>query len=354
MRVAVTTTQLPFMRGGAELHAESLVRELRNAGHESELVTMPFRFQPAEEVLRSMDAWSAEDLARLDCGDVDAVICLKFPTYYLTHPKRIVWLLHQHRAVYDLWQTEFDGGVSQTPVGRALREEIVRRDTMALRTARALFTNSATVSRRLERFNGVASVPLYHPPAGWESFYGADALPYIFYPSRLQPLKRQELLIRAMARVRAPVCAIIAGEGALHSHLEHLIERLDLQARVRLVGRISDSEMRAWYAHALGVFFGPRDEDYGYVTLEAMLSSKPVITCTDSGGPLEFVVSGETGFLVDPTPEAIADAIERLHADHSRAADMGHAARRRYDAMMPSWDVVIRTLLQAAAPAHPV
>ena len=40
---------------------------------------------------------------------------------------------------------------------------------------------------------------------------------------------------------------------------------------------------------ALGVIFPPLDEDYGYVTLEAMLAAKPVITCTDSGGPLEFV-----------------------------------------------------------------
>ena len=59
---------------------------------------------------------------------------------------------------------------------------------------------------------------------------------------------------------------------------------------------------------ALAVLVPPLDEDYGYVTLEAMLSARAVITCTDSGGPLEFIEHGATGLVCEPDPAALADA----------------------------------------------
>ena len=69
----------------------------------------------------------------------------------------------------------------------------------------------------------------------------------------------------------------------------------------------------------------PFDEDFGYVTLEAFLSRKPVITATDSGGPLEFVDDGVNGSIIAPQPESLADAINRYAADRRRAA---HTAMR--------------------------
>ena len=93
------------------------------------------------------------------------------------------------------------------------------------------------------------------------------------------------------------------------------------------------------------MFFGPFDEDYGYVTLEAMLSAKPVITCSDSGGPLEFVVPGETGHVVPPEPEAIAQAIEDLAADAALAADMGRNGRAHYESLDINWQNVVQKLL---------
>ena len=76
------------------------------------------------------------------------------------------------------------------------------------------------------------------------------------------------------------------------------------------VGPVSEEEKRRQYAHSRAVLFPPEDEDYGYVTLEAMLAAKPVLTCDDSGGPLEFVRDGETGRIVEPTPQALADAMK--------------------------------------------
>jgi glycosyltransferase involved in cell wall biosynthesis len=93
------------------------------------------------------------------------------------------------------------------------------------------------------------------------------------------------------------------------------------------------------------VFFGPQDEDYGYITLEAMLSSKPVITCTDSGGPLEFVKDEETGFVVEPDPVRIAEKIDWLYTQKKKAREMGQAGRQAYQKKNINWNSVVDTLL---------
>jgi len=347
VRVAIATVQVPFVQGGAEAQADGLRRALVRAGHRAELVTMPFRFAPEDAVRRGMRIWSEEDFERFSAVSPDRVICLKFPTWYLSHREKVVWLMHQHRAAYDLYGTPHDGGLSATREGERLRDEIVERDRKALSGARALFTESHRVSERLKRYNGLQGEPLYHPPALEDRLYCAEPEPYIFYPSRLEDLKRQRLLIEAMAYVRSPVVALLAGEGGAHASLQRRIDELGLSRRVKLMGFVTEEELLAGYAHALGVFYGPLDEDYGYGALESALASKPLITCSDSGGPLEFLRAGETAHVVEPTPETVAAAIDALHADRARAIEMGRAARSHYQAMAISWDHVVETLLGA-------
>ena len=89
--------------------------------------------------------------------------------------------------------------------------------------------------------------------------------------------------------------------------------------------------------------FPPFDEDYGYVTLEAFLARKPVVTTVDAGGPLEFVEDGVTGFVVDPTPEAIGGAIARLASDAALAQSLGDAGYERARAI--TWDGVVDRLM---------
>jgi glycosyltransferase involved in cell wall biosynthesis len=345
MRIAVTSVQVPFIRGGAEIMADQLIAALRNHGHSVELISMPFRFNPISAVRKSMDAWESENFNHYDCGPVDRVICLKFPTYYLQHPEKTIWLMHQHRSVYELFDTPY-GESKCNPEASEFRSDVIVRDTKAFRDARRVFTISSRVSERMRLYNGVSSTPIYQPPANADRFYCNQQLDYVFFPSRLESLKRQELLIRAMARCRAPVAAIIAGTGGAQMELEQLISELNINNRVRLLGRIDDEEMRAWYANALGVFFGPYDEDYGFITLEAMLSSKPVITCADSGGPLEFVIDGETGCVASPDPDGVADAIEFLYADKQRAKHLGIVGRERYRELDISWNRVVESLIE--------
>jgi len=340
LKVAIATVQVPFIRGGAELLAEGLLDACRAAGHEAEIVSMPFRFTPDHEVARAIAAWEKEDFTRLNGHSPDVVIGLKFPAYYLQHPNQRLWLLHQHRIAYDLWRD--DSSLSAT-----LRDEIQQRDTEHLARISRRFTIAENVCARLRRFNGLESQALYPPPLHPERFYQAEALPYIFFPSRLEKLKRQALLIEAMAQVRTPVAALIAGAGGEMPHYAELIERHGLNDRVRLLGAITEQELQSLYAHSLGVFYGPYDEDYGYVTLEAMLSAKPVITCTDSGGPLEFVTDQETGLIVDPDPAAIAQAIESLASRPRAAAALGVAGFEKFQSLRMNWDWVLEQLLRS-------
>jgi len=342
MRVVIADVQVPFISGGGEALARGLLNTCRQAGHEAELVTMPFRFSPDGEVVRTISSWEAENFDNLNGYAPEIVVCLRFPSYCLSHHRKVVWLLHQHRAFYDLWNA---AAPENTPEREAARQYIIQKDAAHLAGAERVYTISRNVTNRLKRFNGLASTPLYHPPPMAGKLYSAQPEAYIFAPSRLESLKRQWLLIQAMQHVRAPVAVLIGGTGGQQREYAQLIEQLGLGDKIRLVGKLSEEELAAYYACSLGVFFGPFDEDYGYITLEAMLASKPVITCTDSGGPLEFVTDHETGLVAEPAPEAVAAAIEFLYANRRRAVEFGAAGYARYQSFHLSWDNVVDQLI---------
>lgn len=344
MRVAIATTQVPFLTGGAEALAAGLEAAIAGRGHSVQIVTLPFRFFPPAEVERSMGAWESEDFAQLNMYEPDRVICLKFPAYGLKHPAKALWLCHQHRAAYEF----FDAGKA-TPDEHALKAAIAAFDARHLPATQSRCTISARVSERLKQFNGIDSRPVYHPPPMAGAHFTAAAQPYIFFPSRIEHAKRQDLVVRAMKEFQEPGFVVFAGEGGQIGAMKELAHDLGVESRVRFLGRVTRDEMLALYANATAVCFTPLDEDYGYVTLEAMLSSKPVITCTDSGGPLEFVVHGETGHVVAPDPVEIARAMAAVLAAPSRAASMGRAGRARYAQLVPGWDRVVDTLLPEAA-----
>ncbi len=340
MRVAIASVQVPYLTGGAEALAEGLKAAIAARGHPVEIVTLPFRFFPPDQVERAMATWEGEDFGALNLYEPDRVVCLKFPAYGLRHSSKSLWLCHQHRSAYEL----FDAARA-SEAERALCAQVAAFDARHLPACAPRCTISKRVSERLREACGIESRAVYHPPPMATRHYGAKAEPYVFFPSRIEQAKRQELVVRAIAQSRSAMCAVFAGEGGQLGAVRALASKLGVQDRVRFLGRVGADEMRALYAHATGVCFTPFDEDYGYVTLEAMLSSKPVITCSDSGGPLEFVVDGETGRVVAPQPEAIAAAIDGFAAEPAAAARMGRAGRARYDRLVPGWDAVVDILL---------
>lgn len=340
MNILIPALQAPFVRGGADLMTAGLKHALAASGHHAEIVFFPFNFSSVDHIAQLMDYCTGQNFETVNGYSVDKLLVLQFPVYYVNHPDKTLWLMHQHRPAYDLYDP-----VCAPKALSLLREKIVEQDTRELKNSGPVFTMCRNISRRLQRFNRIPSTPLYHPPAHEERFYCDAAYDLIFFPSRLETLKRQDLFIRAMAHTRSPVTAVIAGEGGGRPHLQALVRQLHLTRKVCLAGHITEQEKYTLYARSLGVFFGPRDEDYGYITLEAMLSSKPVITCSDSGGPLEFVKDGETGFVVEPDPVRIAEKIDWLYTSKKKAREMGQAGRQAYQEKHINWNSVVDTLL---------
>lgn len=345
MNIVITTTRVPFLRGGAELLAEGLRDACCAAGHRAEIFSLPFNFDSVDLMQESIRSWSRLDMQRYCAAHVDRVIHLKFPCYYADTHQACLWLLHQHRAYYDLWDSPFGPNSRTKQEAANIREMVVEQDSRALERIENRFTISRRVSDRLKSFNNLNSTPLYHPPHGADRFYCNESLSYIFCISRLEHHKRQMLLVDAMAYVKSPIVAIIAGEGGYLDALKERITQLGLEGRVRLIGAVTQEELQAYYANCRAVFFSPFDEDYGYVTLEAMLSHKPVITCTDAGGPLEFVRHNQTGLVTEPEPEKIAQTIDLYASDLEIAHKHGVNGRDAYSDTIPSWQTVVETLL---------
>jgi glycosyltransferase involved in cell wall biosynthesis len=339
--VLVCEAQVPFVHGGAEVHVRELVRELHARGYEAELVSVPFKWYPKEEILPHAAAWRLLDLSESNGRPVDLVIASKFPTYFVRHPRKVAWLIHQYRAAYELCGTPYSD-FAHTELDVGLRDTLIRLDTEMLGECRAVFTNAKNTASRLAKFNGLAAEPLYHPSRLSSRLKPGPYGDYVLSVGRLESVKRVDLAVRALAHV-PEVRLIVAGDGTQRASVERAAVEAGVSDRVSFLGTVGDEALIDLYAGALGVVYPPYDEDFGYVTLESFLARKPVITCTDSGGPNEFVVDGVNGWVCEPRPEAVADAVARLAADRRRTASMGDAGHDV--ARTITWDGVIEKLV---------
>ncbi|HVF43955.1 MAG TPA: glycosyltransferase family 4 protein [Pyrinomonadaceae bacterium] len=345
--VLICTAQVPFTTGGAESHVEGLRLALAEAGYNAEVAALPFKWYPPSEIMRGTLAWRMLDVTESNGKPIDLVVGMRFPAYTVAHPRKVLWVIHQHRSAYNLWGTPFDD-LSTHPDGARVRDFVRHCDARFIPEARKVFANSRTVAERLMRYNRVESEPLYHPPPRAERLRPGAQGDYVFYPSRVEPQKRQELLIEAMHFVESGARAILAGSVPERRRYESLIKQYGVGDRVELRGFVSEGEMIDLYSNALGVCYLPFDEDYGYVTLEAMLSSKPVIVPRDGGGAAELVENDAEGFVTDPDPRAVADCIDRLYKDRQRARRMGERAREKLLSMNLSWQNVVEKIISAA------
>ncbi|HWU81388.1 MAG TPA: glycosyl transferase family 1, partial [Caulobacter sp.] len=158
MKVLVVNNAAPFQRGGAEELADHLVRRLNaTPGVQSELVRVPFTWEPAERLIEEMLISKGMRLY-----NVDRVIGLKFPAYLIPHHDKALWLLHQFRQAYDLSEAgqshlDFD------ETGRTVKAAIRAADNDCFAQCRKIFCNSPVTQNRLMKFNGVPSEVLYPP-----------------------------------------------------------------------------------------------------------------------------------------------------------------------------------------------
>lgn len=341
MDVLVCATQVPFMRGGLELMVENLVTAFGDAGHKAEAVLVPAAWDK-DRLLDAALAWRMIPL------DADLVVPVNFPAYFARHPRKVLWLAHQHRAAYDaLGQPWSDFGLDDASL--EAHRQLVDWDTRALAEAQTRFTISQVVADRLERYCGLSASALYQPPPLADRLHprpaGTKGI-HVLCATRLEANKRPGLFVDAVASMRTEMPGVLAGRGSLGDDLAASVERLGLGDRLELPGFVPDEDLVELIRSAVAVVYAPYDEDYGFVTLQAFLAGVPVVTTDDSGGVLEWVEHEVTGLVTDGTPAAMGAALDRLVDDPELAARLGEAGRRRVASL--GWDHVVSTLLGGA------
>jgi len=344
VKVLVVNNMAPFVWGGAEELAVNLQKNLIAAGHQSEVLRIPFQWEPATRIPSQMLMVRA-----LELWNVDRVIALKFPAYLIRHPHKTLWLLHQYRQAYDL----FDAGQTNLPadqMGSDLRHLIHQADNECFRESRRVFTNSEVTRGRLRKYNGFDAEVLLPPLNDPELFPGGPAKGYIFAGGRINGMKRQHLLLEALAQTPSSIRLLIAGPPDTPADGQKLVDltaRLGLGDRVQLDLRFLPRRVYADYLNgSFAVAYLPFDEDsLGYVAMEAATAGKALITTDDSGGVLGLVKHRQTGWVAEPQPTSLADVMAAVYADSAITHKLGTAARDLWLAMGITWPQTIERLL---------
>ena len=342
-RIAVVTSAPPLCEGGHIVHARVLALAFKDAGHDAGVVTTP-----SNRLGRQATAYLANwctDVGETGSGvRIDQVITIRFPSYAVRHPNQVSWLNHTMREYYDLWP-QFSANLSpRGQLKESLRRSMIHAADSYFLThhVRKLFAVSATVRDRLRRWNGVDAEVL-HPPAPPRPYRCDGYGDFLFFVSRLEPLKRADIVIRALAEPPARgVRLVVGGDGPERERLEALARELKVDSRVTFLGYVDDAALVDHLGRCRAVVFTPRDEDYGFVTAEAFESGKAVITCRDSGGPTELVTA-ETGFVVDAAPAALAEACATISADAPTAERLGQQAKRHVASL--TWAAAVDRLV---------
>ena len=388
MKITVVHPEpVPPNWGGAERATEGLVRHLSDhTPHDAELVRLPVPESTLHEVIDGYRRFS-----QLDLSGSDAVISCKYPAWIAPHEHHRLLMFHPLRGLYDtyrafrlpyevdrgepvidrlveltdaepdrdrlggLWEA-YDDAVARLGAdhpafslpGPLARRLVHHLDLVALvpdSIERHLTLSSTVASRPGYLPHGV--MPLVaHLPSDLPTVERHDPIHFVT-ASRLDGPKRLDLLIAAFRRTTVEVPLVIAGSGPQETMLADMAEG---DERIRFAGFVTDDELAELYSRAIAVPFVPLDEDLGLITLEAMAAGAPVITCTDSGGPTELVANGSTGWVVPPTVDALAGAIEEAVADPDRTTELGARGQRR--GRLVTWDRVTRRLLDGLeAPA---
>jgi glycosyltransferase involved in cell wall biosynthesis len=175
-----------------------------------------------------------------------------------------------------------------------------------------------------------------------------SAVPLVVAVGRLVPVKRFDLLIEALVKVREHVPdlrAVIVGEGYERDALEALRRRHGAEGWLSLPGRATDEELVDWYRQAWVVASTSQREGWGMTLTEAGACATPAVA-TDIAGHRDAVLDGRTGLLADGV-EGVAAALCAVLTDPALRARLGRGALER--SRWFTWQATARTTLEALA-----
>lgn len=338
LKIAVVTPKaLHGEPGGAENFYAGLISALNRAGHIAHQIEVLVDESTFEGILeaycRCFD---------LDLDDYDVVISTKSPTYMVRHRNHISYLVHTMRAFYDMFESEFAHN-KELQKKRKIIHAFDKYGLSPLRVKKHFVIGKPVFERLIAVDPFWEGIPfeILHPPPKIKTFLPPKKGEFMFYPSRIHKWKRQDLVIKAMEHVTTAVRLVICGTGEFVKECRSLTKN---DERIEFLGPVDDDTLLALYSRSIAVPFVPIEEDYGYITIEAFLSRKPVITCTDSGEPAQIVRDGVSGFVVAADPRIIAEKMDYLFRNPDEAARMGENGYQTIQHI--SWEGVVTKLLE--------
>lgn len=342
MKIALCSSYVPFNLGGYRNIVDWLTVMLREGGHQVESIYLP-EVDDQNTLFQQMGAFRL-----LDLEAADRIICFRPQSHLIPHPHKILWFIHHLRVYYDLWDSAYRTFPDNAKT-RGFKEALLAADNAALKEAKAIFTNSQVVSSRLKKYNHQDSEVLYPPLFRAGRFHCDTFGDEIVCICRQEHHKRQHLLVDAMRYTKTPVklrLSGVCGNPDYAHYLSSLIQEPELEGRVIWDNRwISEKEKIELLANCLAAAYLPVDEDsYGYPSLEASHSCKPILGTDDSGGVLELVENGLNGYITEPRAQALAEAMDHFYLDKAKTECMGKNAMERVSALKINWPHVLKRL----------
>ena len=374
MKVALAApSPIGFVIGGAEKLFMGMLTNLnRLSTHDIELIKIPVKDQEFWSLIEGYKRFS-----ELNLDHFDMVITTKYPAWMIRHHNHKIYMQHTCRGVYDLYhlakksedwksivkkddrlnklgrllslnadRSILEAFFAELECLRAIERSLPRktfefagpltRKIIHFLDSIAFMPDSASNSRGIKSYTAisknVAQRPDYFPkgvavdiinhPTDLEDLT-TKSHDFIFTASRLESLKRIDLLIRAFKKVKTGMRFLIAGTGGQQDQLKALAKK---DGRIEFLGFVTDEQLVDYYSRALFVPFIPFDEDYGLITIEAMKSKKAVLTTSDSGGVNEFVKNDYNGIIADPDETSLCQAMQYLVDRKQETVKMGENA----------------------------
>ena len=386
MKIAIVApSPVPFTIGGAEKLWWGMQNFINNNTiHHCELIKISVKENNFWDLIDSYYKFY-----NLDVSHFDLIVTTKYPAWMVKHKNHILYLQHHLRGLFDTYPfCNNPEDIPETlkkglliPILDIISKENPKEDTIKklfdllfilknekknyesslfkfpgpfIRKIIHFFDNYALSKDNIQRYYCISQnvryrkdyfpcnaevSPIYHPSL--RNNFVCKQYQYLLTVSRLDGPKRIDVLINAMKYVPYDIKFKIAGTGPEEKNLKKLAAH---DKRIEFLGYVTENDLIDLYANALVILYIPYDEDYGLITIEAMMSKKPVITAKDSGGSLEFVQNSNTGFVVDPDSEMIAEKINFFVTNLKEAEKMGNSAYLK--TVDIRWDNLINTLLQ--------
>ncbi len=277
------------------------------------------------------------------------------PSEWIRHKnKRVLWYCHTPpREVYDLYSVRMKN--------RSRKEKVLYATMVGaykliangiVKNIEEIATNSSNTGQRIMKYYS-RDATVINPGIDASRFTNSGDGKFFLYPSRIVINKRQDYVIDAfkafVKKTKSKHRLVLAGTVSRDPEHAEYVERLMKQAsgyRIEIRQNPNDRQITELYSRCSAVLFAAINEDFGLVPLEGMASSKPVISVNE-GGPVETIIDGKTGFLVNSQAE-MAEKMRFVEEHASLAARMGKEGRRRveerygWDSFFAKFDPLLR------------